>query len=405
MAGDAELFITKCKQPLDLKLKSIRVSLRWAIKGNVNFHRSARYFSPNAQRLKQRISLSGSKGEINDDMSTKLSERPRLTLAQRATNAAANVLQLCQTLEGMRDDFIPLLPKLEDETVIAVRMGARAVSVWAWVIECACDAEMFSRVEAAKRGPKKTDEYENEDTGRVKAAAQQAYQDAKSVRTVYRNAQLFNTFGPELFATHGKELVDKGFWIAALDAPDPVEAIEVFAEKKTENPFWEVQDAQREVDVIKGKHRSLKRQFSEVINTIGRQVASEWLRFTAVPELHKLQTSCPMPELAKVFGETIKECEQSADALFLNNAQECVLYIWSLGNHTEKQLQEFTCLPAVEIRRVLSALADKGYFVEKEQAWKPAQARGSRVKEWHRTDKPMPPLKITLPSGPLNLEL
>lgn len=323
-------------------------------------------------------------------------------MEERAKDAAANVLHLCHTLEGMRDDFIPLLPKLEDETVIAVRIGARAVSVWAWVIECACDAEMFTRVEAQKGGRGNKDE---DGEGKVAAAGQQAYQDGKSVRTVYRNAQIINTFGIETIATHGNTLQDKGFWIAALDAPDPHEAIEVFAEKKTENPFWEVKDAQREIDVISGKHEKAKRLFNEKVTTIGRRAACDWLRFVADPKLDELATSCPFPSLAKIFSDARQECKEAADALFLDNAQECVLYIWSLGKNTEKQLQQFTCLPAIEIRRVLDALADKGYFVERPKAWKTEQGRGTRIMEWHRTDKPMPALKITLPEGPLRLEV
>lgn len=348
-----------------------------------------------------------SQGET-DDMSAVIERRPRLTIQQRATNAAANVLDLCHTLEGMRDDFIPLLPRLDDETVIAVRVGARAVSVWAWVIECACDAEMFKRVDAAKPGPKTDEEPEEEDdadSGRVKAAGQQAYQDGKSIRTVYRNAQIFNTFGPELFATHGKELQDKGYWIVALDAPDPVEAIEVFAERKAENPFWEVQDAAKEVDAIKGKHEKIKRVFNEKVTTLNRQAASDWLTFTAMPALEQLATSCPAPSLAKIFRDATDECREAVDAIFLNNAQECVLYMWSRGKNTEKLLQDFTCLPRIEIRRVLDELAAKGYFAEKPKAWKSEQGRGTRIMEWHRTDKPMPPLKITLPSGRVELKL
>src|SRR5688572_5456417 len=241
-------------------------------------------------------------------MNTTLERLPRQTVQERATTAAANILELCHTLEGMRDDFIPLLPKLEDETIIAVRMGARAIGVWAWVLECACDAEMFDRVEAKKGGRGNKDE---EGEGRKAAAAQQAYTDAKSVRTVYRNAQIINTFGLETIATHGNTLQEKGFWIVALDAPDPDEAIEVFAEKKTDNPFWEVNDARREVDAIKGKHDKAKRLFSEAVTTVGRRAASDWLRFAAIPELDKLATSCPIPELAKVFTETIKECQQA----------------------------------------------------------------------------------------------
>lgn len=328
----------------------------------------------------------------------------RKTMEERALNSAANVLQLCHTLEDIRDDFINVLPRLEDEVVIQVKMGARAVSVWAWVVECACDAEMFARTEAAKRGPKAADADEEAEAGKVKAAGEQAYQDGKSVRTVYRNAQIFNTFGLEFIATHGKELPDKGFWITALDAPDPHEAIEVFAEKKAENPFMEVKDAQREIDVIKGKHEKAKRLFSEKVTTIGRKAACEWLRFVAEPKLEELTTSCPFPILTKIFSDARQECKEAADALFLDNAQECVLYIWSQGKNTEKQLQQFTCLPPIEIRRVLEALAEKGYFVEAPKAWKSPQGRGTRIMEWHRTDKPMPPLKITLPEGPLELE-
>lgn len=336
-------------------------------------------------------------------MSTTLDRTPRKTLEERATDAAANVLHLCHTLEGMRDDFIPLLPKLKDETIIAVRMGARAVSVWAWVIECACDHEMFGRVEAQKGGRGNKDE---DGEGKLAAAGQQAYTGGKSVRTVYRNAQIIDTFGIETIATHGNTLQDKGFWIKALDAPDPHEAIEVFVEKKTENPFWEVQDAEKEISVIKGKHDKAKRLFSEAVTTINRKVAYEWLEFEGKPALDALARKCPIPGIGQqIFLEAMKQCSEVQDALFLDNAQECVLYIWSLGNHTEKQLQDFTCLPRIEIRRVLDALADKGYFVEKPKAWKSTQGRGTRVMEWHRTDKPMPKFHITLPQGPLELNL
>lgn len=330
---------------------------------------------------------------------------PRLTMEQRARNSAANVLQLCHTLEDIRDSFIEVLPRLEDEVVMEVKMGARAVSVWAWVVECACDAEIFARTEAAKRGPKTLDVEENAEAGKVKAAGQQAYTDGKSIRTVYRNAQIFNTFGLEFIATHGKELPDKGFWITALDAPDPHEAIEVFAEKKIENPFMEVNDARREIDVIKGKHEKAKRLFNEKVSAPGRKAACEWLMFTAEPELNKLATSCPFPLLAKIFTDAQQECREAADALFLDNAQECALYIWSKGKNTEKQIEDFTCLPRIEIRRVFEALAEKGYFVEKPKAWKSSQGRGTRIMEWHRTTKEMPILHINLPAGPLNLDL
>lgn len=335
-------------------------------------------------------------------MSTTLERPPGQSLQQRTAVSPANVLKLCRKLEDIRDQFVEVLPRLDDKTIDAVRMGAKAVSVWAWVVECACDAEILDRAEAKKGGRGRKDE---EGQGKVAAAGQKANEDAKSVRTVYRNAQIINTFGVETIATHGKTLQDKGFWIAALDAPDPVEAIEVFAEKKTATPSWEVRDAHREVDAIKGKHETAKRAFSEKVTTFSRKAACEWLRFTAEPELDKLATSCTFPMLAKIFRDAQQECREAADALFLDNAQECVLYIWSKGKNTVDQLVNFTCLPRVEILRVLEALAEKGYFVEKPRAWKTKQGRGTRIMEWHRTEKPLPLLHIDLPTGPLNLDL
>lgn len=328
--------------------------------------------------------------------------KPLPQIVQNARGVIARIIDLCHTLEDSRDAVIEALPHLPDDGVIEVRMTARLVGVYAWVIEAAADAEMFARVEAKKGGRGNVDE---EEAGKVAAANQQAYLDGKSRATVYRNAQIINTFGKETILTHGNTLQDKGFWITALSAPDPHEAIEIFVEKKTEDPFWEVQDARREIDVITGKHDETKRLFNEKVTTVGRKAACDWLRLTAEPELDKLATSCPFPALANIFRDAQQECREASNALFLQNAQECVLYLWSKGRNTIDQLVAFTCLPRIEIVRVLEKLADKGYFVEKPKAWKSSQGRGMRIKEWHRTDKEMPIFHIELPTGPLKLNL
>lgn len=311
----------------------------------------------------------------------------------RAKKSAARILNLCNTLENMRDEFLPLLPTLEDDVVIEIRMGARAVGVFAWVVECACDAEMFERTKAAKPGPKTT-ELEDEEAGKVKAAGQQAYLDGKSVRTVYRNAEIFNTFGLELFATRGKELEDKAFWIYALEAPDPIEAIELFAEKKVENPFFEPKDAQRAIDELAGKHEQAKQKFIEEFRTVARKTVGEWIRFIARPAIEQLKTSCPDPKLAKFWQETDEALQEREEAMLIEDAETVLIYAYDNGRVTETQMAEFTGLLPLEVRAAMLSLQDRGYFIEQPQAWKPANARGSRVMEWKRTTKPLPTVNV-----------
>lgn len=312
---------------------------------------------------------------------------------RRLTKVTANILHLCHTLEGIRDEFIPLLPALSDKKIIEIRGAARIVGVWAWVIECACDAEMFDRVEAAKRGPK-TGDSEDRDAGKVAAAGQQAYLDGKSVRTVYRNAQIFNVFGLEFIATRGKELQDKAFWIYALDAPDPHEAIETLVEKKADNPFLEPKDALREIDALRGKHEEAKNKFIEEFRTIARKTVGEWIRFTARPAIEQLKTSCPDPKLTKFWEDTDNQLREREEAMLIEDAEAALFYAWGKGYATEAQMCDFTGLLPLEIRTTLLSLQEKGYFVEQNQQWKPAKARGPRSKEWKRTSKPLPHINV-----------
>lgn len=312
-------------------------------------------------------------------------------IATRAKKSAARILGLCNNLENMRDDFLPLLPELDDDVVIEVRVGARAVSVWAWVVEAACDAEMLDRVARLKGGRGNRDEL-NE--GRLAAMRQQGYLDGKSPRTIERNAQIINTFGLETIATHGDTLQEKGFWIAAVSAPDPMEAIETLAEKKAENPFMEVQDADRAIDELKGKHEEGKNKFVDAFRTVARKAVGDWLRFTARPAIEQLKTSCPDPKLSKFWDETSEQIREREEAMLIEDAEVALIYAWEKGRITEGQMCEFTGLLPLEIRATMLSLQDRGYFVEQAQAWKPAQARGSRVKEWKRTSKPLPAVSV-----------
>lgn len=316
------------------------------------------------------------------------------SVALAAKKKASRILALCNNLEQMRQEFLLQLPDLDDEVIIEIRMGARAIGVWSWVVEAACDHEMMSRVEKLKGGRGQKDEA-NE--GRLAVMRQQGYLDGKSTRTIERNVQIIETFGLETIATHGDTLQEKGFWIAAVSAPDPIEAVEVLAEKKADNPFMEVQDANREIDALKGKHEEAKNKFVEKFRTVARKTVGEWIRFTARPTIETLKTNCPDPKLLKVFDEMDQNLREREEVMLIEDAEPALIFAWQKGWVTEKQMCEFSGLLQLEVRQTMLSLQEKGYFVERSQAWKPTMARGPRVKEWQRTGKPLPTFNVVEP--------
>lgn len=324
-------------------------------------------------------------------MSANLAEQPKPTIPQRTTKVVADILHLCHTLEGIRDQFIPLLPELPDKKIIEIRGAARIVGTWAWVVECACDAETVSRVAAQKGGRGNTDD---EEEGRLATIRQQAYRDGKGVSTLYQNAQIFNTFGLETILSHGNTLQEKGFWVAALAAPDPIEAVETLAEKKADNPFMEVQEAKSALDPLKEKHEKAKAQFVEAFRTVARKAVGDWIRFTARPAVEQLKTSCPDTKLNKFWDDMDSQLQEREEAMLIEDAEVALFYAWDKGYRTEVQMGDFTGLLPLEIRAAMLSLQEKGYFIEQAMQWKPKNARGSRSKEWKRTMKPLPQVHV-----------
>jgi hypothetical protein len=173
-------------------------------------------------------------------MSTALEPR------SKSTAALAEVIDGINRLDQTRRQVLGMLPKLSDEEIVQTRMSARALGVWSWVIECACDAEMMKRVEA-KRGRGNKDV---EEKGKVAAINKHAYQCGQQPATIYRNAQIYKTF-KNVLNDQNNLLEEKGFYEAALRTPDPAEALEIFAENKDRNAFFSVREAHREAEKLK----------------------------------------------------------------------------------------------------------------------------------------------------------
>lgn len=243
-----------------------------------------------------------------------------LSAADRALGVVARILNMCHRLEEQRDALLELLPTATDEVIVEIRMSARSVGVWAWLIECACDAEVLRRAERHKGGRGKRDV---DGTGAKAAAGQQAYLDGKSPRTVERNAQIIKTFGTETCVTRGASLQDKGFFIAALSAPDPLKAIEIFEKEKVENPFFEVQDAWALVNEINAKEAKKKRKQE-------RESKPSELVFIHTPEAQAYLDKCE-----KALFDLTSEIPDNVPSLRILNSRQREQIQWQKNRTVE----------------------------------------------------------------------
>jgi hypothetical protein len=306
-------------------------------------------------------------------------------LEKESREALGRVLNSVNRLEESRKQILTMLPVLPDEEVIETRMNAQLAGRWAWVIECACDAEMFKR-EEAKRGRGHVDVDEK---GRLATARKQAYLHGVGTSTLYRNAKIYNTFENLLIGENNLE--EKGFFIAALAAPDPHLAIEEFSKKKANNAFFAVKEAWRDVKRAKKKLYEKKNELAYKANDETRKALR--VLFNAVRlYLEQQRVVCAKLD-SKLAGSTIgswiQEIVDQEDVWFVLDAKDAAIIAWKNGNTREDHIATALGLPLPEIHRVMKELESDGIFERCRQRGTD-QARGPGQQLWHLVGEPIP---------------
>lgn len=163
-----------------------------------------------------------------------------------------NLFSYFDRLEEFEQTVIDLLPHADDDQVVQARGYAKAMGKAGWRIECACDAVLLDRA-ALKGGRGKAD---TEGSGKVSAAKGRAKEIGCAPQTVRRNAQIHKVFKTVLIDQHSL-LDEKGYFEAALRAPDHKKAIKLFEKEKSENPNFSVNDAKRLAKTLKDKQEKI----------------------------------------------------------------------------------------------------------------------------------------------------
>lgn len=161
---------------------------------------------------------------------------------EQRTETFGNLFDYLNRLEEFQETVIELIPFASDEQLQQTKERGVAMGGAGWRIVAACDAEILARTRklVGGRGNKDT-----EGVGKTAAVKERAKQTQKSDAQVYRNAQIVNTFGKSILNVQNPLLDDKGFYEAALRAPNPKKAIRLFEKEKHDNPNFSVRDAFR----------------------------------------------------------------------------------------------------------------------------------------------------------------
>lgn len=167
-----------------------------------------------------------------------------LSLVQAVGNA-----QALAAIETETAALIESLPNLSLDELSDMRNRAKTLGRCAWLIECAVDAELLRRMRLTG-GRGKADVEGRGITAAVKERAEELGVDA---RTVFRNAQIHNTFfkaeddAPETTVIDHSSLEEKSYYELALRSTDPKATLRKFEEARQQDPEFDTRAARKMV--------------------------------------------------------------------------------------------------------------------------------------------------------------
>jgi hypothetical protein len=302
------------------------------------------------------------------------------------TQALAKIFNHLNKLDKLENDVIGLLPELSDDEVMETRTYAKLLGKSAWKIEIACDAEIWNRASAkVGRGNKDADE-----EGIMAAVNKRAGELGCSARTIQNNGKIYETFKKEIVATDFNHLDEKTFYLAALSAPDPHSAIEKFAAKKMENPFFNTRDAWREAKHAKKELYEKKNELAYQVNDEKRQALRVLFNATRL-YLGQQRDACAKLDAklaSSTFGSWIQEIVDQEDVWFVLDGKEAAVKTWKNGNTREDHMATSLGLPLPEMHRIMKELESEKVF-EKCRQRGTAVARGPGQQLWHLVGEPI----------------
>lgn len=300
------------------------------------------------------------------------------------TTARNNFLQHLTRLAAIEREVISDLVKQTDSEVLETRSRAHILGRSAWRIEVACDGEIWSRAEDKRKGQNKST-----DSDSIKKIVKK-HSDAIGCtpQTIYVNrrvSELIKT--SQIKSGLNLDLLDqKGFYLAALSATEPVAALESFAEAKKAEPTFRVSDAFRMLEKSGKTTRNATKAAIESVRaregTLEQRVALiNHITIARKTILRDILPTCPSDQLKKdTWDPLLLDLDNALRDIFDEDAGNAMKKSWLAGNHSENELSLNTGFPLDIVHRIMLYLSDDFILVPRDS--------GSPV--WHMVGQPLP---------------
>lgn len=260
-------------------------------------------------------------------------------------------------------DLIRSLPTGSEEDVLRARITSKKLGIYSWVVEVACDAEIWNRAKF-KSGPGKSD---TEGVGIMAAVAKRAKELSSTYKTLKINARIHNTFNERLNLTV-QTLPDKQFYVVALKSDDPNKAIDTFIEEKEKNPKFNPASAGRKLTQDKRVTTAIKAEIVETYTEPEEKTLSEHIR-EFLSTVRTFKANCPSKDFARrMYDPIIEDFQEHLEGEMADNAScKAVIGAWSSTCCTEEQIVNRTKLSAKDVAHVFVLLSAAGLFVKANQ--------------------------------------
>lgn len=310
------------------------------------------------------------------------------------TSAAKAALErILDGLAALEPQIVAELELQDEKEILKIRAYGKQLEHHSWVITCACDAALWNKTAAAKRGRGHKDVSQ---IGILSAVSKRSKIIGVTPRTVYRNAQVFRLMQTAkenvVLENNVLRVLDEyGYYDQALNAANPVEALNIFAEKKLTEKRFRVTDAERLLTSESMTRKAVgMRAVEQVRQDTGKLSARQALVAHIREAQHIVRTQivigCPDADFKiRVWDELLLELDEQYQELFDDDAADALKAEWNKGSHREDQLAAATGFPAADVSRIMNALADLSEFIRIQ----PRNVKSrSEFQLWHKVGQP-----------------
>lgn len=289
-----------------------------------------------------------------------------LSFGSNSINVVANI----EKLAAIEREAIESLVDQSPEEVLVTRRNAKMLSSTAWRVECACDAEIVSRAENRRKGRGFVD---IEAVGVMSAVRKRAKQIGVTPTTVFKNAQIhrlitaFESAHPEKTTSLRVMLDERGYFVSALTAADPVAALSIFISKKQTLSRFRVTDSKRfllrEGLTKKAITTQALSEAREQVGLTGRAAEIDHVIEVISQVRANVIPACPNPDIRRIHESYIEELDNYTEEVLFNKDVALVLRrAWKMGNKREQEMSNATGFPVDVVHREMLLLSRSGEF-------------------------------------------